>query len=65
MRPTLSPLFAPDGMSSPAGHDPERFAGIERDYSAEDVARLSGSFRLRHTLAEIPSRVARACCVRP
>ncbi len=54
MRPTLpSPFFAPDGMSSPAGHDPERFAGITRDYSAEDVARLSGSFRVRHTLAEM------------
>ncbi len=53
MRPTLSPAFAPDGMSAPSGHDPERFAGIQRDYSAEDVARLSGSFRVRHTLAEM------------
>jgi len=42
----------PDGMSSPAG-DPERFAGIRRDYSDADVARLAGSFRVRHTMAEM------------
>jgi len=42
----------PDGMASPGG-DPERFAGIRRDYSAEDVQRLAGSFRIRHTLAEM------------
>jgi isocitrate lyase len=39
-------------MTSHAG-DPERFAGIRRDYSREDVARLAGSFRIRHTLAEM------------
>ncbi|HYZ41535.1 MAG TPA: isocitrate lyase, partial [Stellaceae bacterium] len=33
--------------------DPQRFAGIRRDYSAADVERLAGSFRIRHTLAEI------------
>ena len=47
-----TPLYAPDGMTSPGG-DPERFAGIRRDYTPEDVARLSGSFRIRHTLAEM------------
>jgi len=36
-----------------AGGDPERFYGIERDYTPEDVERLSGSFRVRHTLAEM------------
>jgi isocitrate lyase len=36
-----------------AAGDPERFAGIRRDFTPEDVARLSGSFRIRHTLAEM------------
>jgi len=35
------------------GGDPERFAGIRRDYTPEDVERLAGSFRIRHTLAEM------------
>ncbi|MDR3532948.1 MAG: isocitrate lyase [Rhodopila sp.] len=47
-----TPLYAPDGMIGPGG-DPERFAGIRRDYTPEDVERLAGSFRIRHTLAEI------------
>src|SRR6204780_2984880 len=47
-----NPLYAPDGLTSPGG-DPERFAGIRRDYSAEDVQRLAGSFHIRHTLAEM------------
>src|SRR6202166_3125493 len=47
-----TPLYAPDGLTS-AGGDPERFAGIRRDYTPEDVERLSGSFRIRHTLAEM------------
>ncbi len=50
MRPT--PTHAPDGMSA-AGPDPERFAGIRRDYTPADVERLAGSFRIRHTLAEM------------
>ncbi|MGE0226700.1 MAG: isocitrate lyase [Acetobacteraceae bacterium] len=50
MRPT--PTHAPDGMSM-AGGDPERFAGIRRDYTPGDVERLAGSFRVRHTLAEM------------
>jgi isocitrate lyase len=49
MHPT--PNFAPDGAGNPG--NPERFAGIRRDYSEEDVARLAGSFRIRHTLAEM------------
>lgn len=52
MRPTQAPTFAPDGSAGGIG-DPERFAGIRRDYTAADVARLAGSFRIRHTLAEM------------
>jgi isocitrate lyase len=33
--------------------DPCRFDGICRDYTQQDVQRLSGSFRTRHTLAEM------------
>jgi isocitrate/methylisocitrate lyase len=33
--------------------DPCRFDGIRRDYAQQDVARLSGRFRVRHTLAEM------------
>ncbi len=51
------PTRLPDGMSAPSGRDPERFPerfwGIRRDYTDADVARLSGSFRIRHTLAEM------------
>jgi len=44
--PPAEPAWpAPDGA-------PERWAGIRRDYSPDDVRRLSGSLRLRHTLAE-------------
>ncbi len=56
MRPNPTPTSAPDGagtgLGGPSG-DPERFAGIRRDYTPEDVARLTGSFRIRHTLAEM------------
>ena len=48
-----SPPRAPDGMNAGATPESERFAGIRRDYTAEDVKRLSGSFRIRHTLAEM------------
>lgn len=48
--------FAPDGLPGGAGIDPGRFAGIRRDFSPADVARLSGSFRIRHTLAENGAR---------
>ncbi len=36
--------------------DPSRFDGIRRDYTDADVARLAGSFRIRHTLAENGAR---------
>ncbi len=32
--------------------DPDRFTGIRRDFTEAEVARLAGSFRIRHTLAE-------------
>ena len=50
---TIIPCRTPDGLATPPGHDPERFAGIVRDYSPAEVARLAGSFRIRHTLAEM------------
>jgi isocitrate lyase len=61
MRPHATPTRAPDGSGSPGGEPPgqtpggrpQRFEGIRRDYTADDVARLSGSFRIRHTLAEM------------
>ena len=40
----------------PSGSAADRFAGIVRDYTATDVERLSGSFRIRHTLAERGAR---------
>jgi isocitrate lyase len=52
MRPNPTPIRAPDG-SGGSGQDPQRFAGIRRGYTPEDVIRLSGSFRIRHSLAEI------------
>ncbi len=36
--------------------DPNRFQGIRRDYTPADVERLSGSFRVRHTLAEMGAK---------
>jgi len=53
---TTEPAFAPDGLPGSSGNDPDRFAGIRRDYTPEDVARLAGSFRIRHTLAEMGAR---------
>ena len=53
MHPYARPVYAPDGMATGPAGDPGRFAGIRRDYSADDVARLAGSFRIRHTLAEM------------
>jgi isocitrate lyase len=52
----MVPTFprAPDGLPGAAEHD--RFAGIRRDYTPDEVARLSGSFRIRHTLAEMGAR---------
>ena len=51
-----SRTFAPDGHATGMPSDPERFAGIRRDYTAADVARLAGSFRVKHTLAEMGAR---------
>jgi len=51
------PCRTPDGL--PAGGtstDADRFAGIRRDFTPEDVERLSGSFRVKHTLAEMGAR---------
>ena len=57
MRPTQDAAFAPDGL--PTGTpiaEADRFAGIVRDYTPADVERLAGSFRVRHTLAEMGAR---------
>ena len=35
------------------GHGPDRWAGIERTYTAEDVDRLRGSVQVEHTLARL------------
>jgi isocitrate lyase len=57
MRQTPQPTFTPDGMPSGSpGIDADRFAGIRRDFSPADVARLAGSFRVRHTLADMGAR---------
>jgi len=57
MRPNTTPCFAPDGSGGGLPpQDPERFAGIRRDYTPADVARLAGSFTVRHTLAETGAR---------
>jgi isocitrate lyase len=52
-----TPTHAPDGSGSGGpGRDPGRFDGIRRDYTPADVARLAGSFRVQHTLAEMGAR---------
>ncbi len=51
MHPIPTPTRSPDGFAAPSG-EPGRFDGIRRDYTPEDVARLAGSFRVRHTMAE-------------
>ena len=56
MRPISNPLHAPDGAAGAPGGEPGRFDGIRRDYTHADVARLSGSFRTQHTLAEMGAR---------
>jgi isocitrate lyase len=40
-------------MAGAHASEPERFSGIRRDYTPADVERLAGSFRVRHTLAEM------------
>jgi isocitrate lyase len=44
--------MAPDGTGA-GGPSHDRFHGIRRDYTPAEVDRLSGSFRIRHTLAEM------------
>ncbi len=53
MRELSQPCWAPDGLSVGFAADPGRFDGIRRDYTQADVEKLSGSFRVRHTLAEM------------
>ncbi len=47
----MHPTYDAEGRNR--GPDPERFAGIRRDYTPAEVERLAGSFRVRHTLAEM------------
>ncbi len=56
MRPVTHPLHAPDGSGGVPRPDPGRFEGIRRDYTDADVARLAGSFRVQHTLADMGAR---------
>ena len=56
MRQTPAPCFAPDGSHGGERPDPGRFDGIRRDYTPDDVARLAGSFRIQHTLADRGAR---------
>ena len=56
MRPTSTQTRSPDGSFGGGSSEPGRFDGIRRDYTAADVAKLSGSFRVRHTLAEMGAR---------
>ncbi|MDR3515881.1 MAG: isocitrate lyase [Azospirillaceae bacterium] len=48
----MSPLDETSKTAPQAG----RFAGIRRDFSAADVARLAGSVRIEYTLAELGAR---------
>ncbi|HEY8289625.1 MAG TPA: isocitrate lyase, partial [Acetobacteraceae bacterium] len=47
-----TPSYSFDAFMGGRG-GPDRFAGIRRDYTPQDVERLAGSFRIRHTLAEM------------
>ena len=47
------PTSTPDGMRGAPGGEPGRFDGIKRDYTPADVEKLAGSFRVKHTLAEM------------
>jgi isocitrate lyase len=53
MMTKITPLYSPDGISMGMAAAPGRFDGIKRDYTAADVERLAGSFRVKHTLAEM------------
>jgi isocitrate lyase len=57
MRPSPIAPCQPDGTQSRRpGSEPDRFAGIVRDYTQAEVERLAGSFRVRHTVAEMGAR---------
>jgi isocitrate lyase len=56
MRPNTNPTRAPDGSFTGEGIEPNRFDGIRRDYTPADVERLAGSFRVKHTLADMGAR---------
>jgi isocitrate lyase len=53
MHSKVIPNFAPDGVGGGFSTGPGRFDGIRRDYTQADIDRLAGSFRIRHTLAEM------------
>ena len=56
-RPRTTPTSAPDGAGLGGGAAmPGRFDGIRRDYTPADVAKLAGSFRVQHTLADMGAR---------
>ncbi|GBQ14321.1 isocitrate lyase [Acidiphilium acidophilum] len=48
-----TPTHSPEGLPGGLAVAPDRFAGIRRDYTTADVERLSGNFRVRHTIAEM------------
>jgi len=50
--PTATPTDTSPRMRDRAWRE-RRFAGIRRDYTAQDVARLAGSIRIDHTLARL------------
>jgi isocitrate lyase len=56
MRPSPTVCRAPDGGHGQSPAQPGRFDGIRRDYTEANVARLSGSFRVQHTLADRGAR---------
>jgi len=56
MRHPTAPTYAPDGSHGGERPEPGRFDGIRRDYTPADVARLAGSFRIQHTLADRGAR---------
>lgn len=55
MRHLPTPLRSPDGGSL-GGSSGDRFAGIRRDYTPAEVEALAGSFRVKHTLAEMGAK---------
>ncbi len=52
----MSPLDTKPNLETDDALQARRFDGIRRDYSAEEVARLSGSVKIDYTLAELGAR---------